>query len=140
MNEPKPLAYTPPSDQSVGFTAARRPDGGMHLTFTRLDRETLAQWREFAQRHLHAADRQNRNLYDLRAVREIPDEVIQVAEELNSDPAAKFIRLAVVVARPELAGALREIDRLSMGAEIEVFTDLDEAEAWLERPFSRLLS
>ncbi len=140
MNDSKPLAYTPPDYARVGFTAARRSDGGMHLTFTDLSRETLMHWREFAHRHLQAADRQNRNLYDMRPVEAIPPEAIQLAAELNSDPAAKFIRLAVVVASPPVEAALREIDALAMGAEIEVFTDIDEAEAWLDRPFSRLLA
>ena len=40
----KPLKYTP--DPDVGFTATRRPDGGMHIIFANVTRATLAHWRE----------------------------------------------------------------------------------------------
>lgn len=135
----KPLAWTPPDDPRVGFTAARRADGGMHLTFTDLSPLTLQHWREFSQRHLQGAERQNRNLYDLRQVSSFPPQALRLATELNQDPAAKFIRLAVVVANPQIEALMRQVGSTSLGAEIEVFTDLDKAEAWLDQPFSRLL-
>ncbi len=132
--ESKPLKWTPAPN--IGYTVVRRPDGGMQFTFTKLTAETLTHWREFALQHLYDSDRLTRNLYDLRQVKEIPAEAIQIAIEANSDPSTRNIRLAVVVGNEAVRKAVQEIAALSTpgGAEIHIFTDMDEAEAWLSRP------
>src|SRR5688572_32354296 len=96
MDQIKPLNWT--QKPGVGFTVVRREDGGMNLTFTDLSDSTLNDWRNFALDHLLGSDRRTRNLYDLRAVKEIPDKAIRAAVEANSDPSARNIRVAVVVA------------------------------------------
>jgi hypothetical protein len=108
----------------------------MHYTFTDVSRPTLLHWREFALNHLYDSDRLTRNLYDLRQIKSIPKEAIQIALEANSDPAARNIRLAVLVGSQEVKQALEEIAALSTpgGAEIGIFTQEDEAEKWLSRP------
>ena len=107
MTESKPLNWTP--KPGVGLSVVRRGDGGMTLTFTDLSDATLQDWREFALEHLMGADRRTRNLYDLRAVKEIPEKAIRLAVEANSDPSARNIRVAVVVADEKVAGAVREV-------------------------------
>ncbi len=92
----KPLNWKP--QPGIGYTVARRPDGGMHYTFTDVSPATLLHWREFALQHLYDSDRLTRNLYDLRQLDSIPDEAIKIALEANSDPAARHIRVAVVLA------------------------------------------
>jgi len=139
MMEIKPLNWTPKA--GIGMSVARRADGGMNLTFSDLSDATLREWHAFALEHLLGADRRTRNLYDLRAVQEIPEKAIQLAVEVNSDPAARNIRLAVVVASPKVAQAVREIASLALpetAAAIRIFTDLDEAEAWLARPLDQI--
>lgn len=136
INE-KPLDWTP--DPRVGYTVVRRPDGGMHFTFTDVSHETLVHWREFALRHLAGAERMNRNLYDLRQVKELPEEAVRLAIEVNNDPAARSVRLAILIADAAVAARLQEFAALSLGAEISLFTDPDKAEAWLNRPFSLVL-
>ena len=84
MTEVKPLNWT--QKPGVGFTVVRREDGGMNLTFTDLSDATLNDWRNFALDHLLGSDRRTRNLYDLRAVQEIPEKAIRAAVEANSDP------------------------------------------------------
>ena len=42
----KPLNWTP--EPGIGYTVVRRPDGGMHYTFTNISHKTLIHWREFA--------------------------------------------------------------------------------------------
>ena len=137
--ETKPLNWTPDPDH--GYTVARRPDGGMHYTFTSASHGTLEHWREFALQHLLDSDRLTRNLYDLRQVKEIPPEAIQYALELTSDPSARNIRLATVVATPEVREAVQKIMALSIpgGVEIGIFTDIEEAEAWLDRSLTLLV-
>jgi hypothetical protein len=81
----------------------------------------------------------NRNLYDLRQVDALPEEAIRLAIEANSDPAARSVRLAIVIADARVAARLQEIAALSMGAEMRLFTDEAAAEAWLARPFSPVL-
>jgi hypothetical protein len=132
----KPLKWTPGPD--AGFSAQRRPDGGMQIVFHRIDRETLDRWREFAVAHLEDSDRLTTNLYDLRAIRDLPEEAIRYALEVNSDPSVRNIRLAVVVSNEPVFRALHEIDALStgFGVEMGVFTSLWEAEAWLDRPLT----
>ena len=139
MNEIKPLNWTP--KPGVGFTVIRRDDGGMTLTFKDLSDATLNDWRQFAMEHLLGVDRRTRNLYDLRAVREIPEKAIRMAVEANSDPSARNIRVAVVVADEKVAGAIREVAALALpgtASAIKLFTDINEAEAWLARSLDQI--
>lgn len=138
MTEIKPLNWTP--KPGVGLSVIRRGDGGMTLTFTDLSDATLNDWREFAMEHLLGSDRRTRNLYDLRAVKEIPEKAIRMAVEANSDPSARNIRLAVVVADEKVANAIREVAALALplnAAAMKLFTDINEAEAWLARPLDQ---
>jgi hypothetical protein len=139
MTEIKPLNWTP--KPGVGLSVIRRDDGGMNLTFTDLSDATLNDWREFALEHLLGSDRRTRNLYDLRAVREIPEKAIRAAVEANSDPSARNIRVAVVVADDKVADAIREVAALALpetAAALKLFTDINEAEAWLARPLDQI--
>ena len=139
MNEIKPLNWTP--KPGVGFTVVRRDDGGMNLTFTNLSNATLADWRTFAMDHLLGMDRRTRNLYDLRAVKEIPEKAIRAAVEANSDPSARNIRVAVVVANEDVANAIRQVAARALpetASALKLFTDIDEAEAWLSRPLDQI--
>jgi hypothetical protein len=139
MNEIKPLNWTP--KPGVGFTVVRRDDGGMTLTFTDLSDATINDWRKFAMEHLLGVDRRTRNLYDLRAVQEIPEKAIRMAVEANSDPSARNIRVAVVVADEKVANAIREVAALALpgtASAMKLFTDINEAEAWLARPLDQI--
>lgn len=139
MTENKPLNWTP--KPGVGLSVIRRGDGGMTLTFTDLSDATLNDWREFAMEHLLGSDRRTRNLYDLRAVKDIPEKAIRMAVEANSDPSARNIRLAVVVADEKVANAIREVAALALpqsAAAMKLFTDINEAEAWLARPLDQI--
>jgi hypothetical protein len=139
MNQIKPLNWTP--KPGVGFTVVRRGDGGMTLTFTDLSDSTLNDWREFAMEHLLGVDRRTRNLYDLRAVKEIPEKAIRMAVEANSDPSARNIRVAVVVADEKVANAIREVAARALpetAAAMKLFTDINEAEAWLGRSLDQI--
>ncbi len=139
MTEPKPLYWQPAP--GIGYTVVRRPDGGMAITFTDLSDATIQHWHDFALEHLLSADRLTRNLYDLRQIKEIPEKAIHTAMEVNSDPTARYIRLAVVVNNDKLANAIREIYYSvspETSAAIKIFTDIDAAEAWLARPLDQL--
>lgn len=139
MNQIKPLNWTP--KPGVGFTVVRREDGGMALTFTDLSDATINEWREFAMEHLLGVDRRTRNLYDIRAVKEIPEKAIRMAVEANSDPSARNIRVAVVVADQKVAEAIREVAALTLpetAAAMKIFTDMDQAETWLARPLDQI--
>ena len=139
MTEIKPLNWTPAAD--VGYSVVRRPDGGLTLTFTDLSESTMAHWHEFAMEHLLGGDRRTRNLYDLRAVKEIPEKAIRMAIEANSDPAARLIRAAIVVADGRVADAIRSVTALAepqTASAMKLFTDIDEAEAWLARPLDQI--
>ena len=139
MSASKPFDYPPPADPRIGYTVTRRPDGGMHYVFTKADLPTLQHWREFALRHLQTADHNTRNLYDLRLIAEMTEAARQFALEVASDPAARNVRTAVVVASPAVAEALDEIMVLYERVNLRLFTSLAEAEDWLAQPFSRLL-
>ncbi len=139
MTQPKPLNWTP--KPGVGFTVVRREDGGMALTFTDLSDATLNEWRNFAMEHLLGVDRRTRNLYDIRAVQEIPEKAIRMAVEANSDPSARNIRVAVVVASEDVAEAIREVAARAVpgtAAAMKIFTHMAEAEAWLSRPLDQI--
>jgi hypothetical protein len=139
MSEVKPLNWEP--TPGIGYTVVRRPDGGMTLTFTDLSDATIQHWHDFALEHLLGSDRLTRNLYDLRKVKLIPEHAIKTAIEVNSDPAARNIRVAVVVATRDVADGLRKIAASAlpqMAAAMKVFTDIDEAEAWISRPLDQL--
>src|SRR5436309_5900065 len=130
MNQTKPLNWTP--KPGIGFTVVRREDGGMTLTFTDLSDATLREWRDFAMEHLMGVDRRTRNLYDLRAVKEIPEKAIRAAVDANSDPSARNIRVAVVVADDKVANAIREVGARALAgtaSAMKLFTDINEAEA-----------
>jgi hypothetical protein len=139
MTVSKPLNWTPADD--VGYSVIRRGDGGMTLTFTDLSDATLAHWHDFALEHLFGADRRTRNLYDLRAVKEIPEKALRMAVDANSDPSARNIRVAVVVADQSVADAVRSVaaqaDAGSASA-MKIFSDINEAEAWLARPLDQI--
>ena len=137
--DPKPLQDAPEPDS--GFTAARRPDGGMYIVFHQVTRQTLERWREFALNHLENSDRLTTNLYDLRQIENLPPEAVRYAIEVNNDPSVRNIRLAVVVASETVRQALAEIDALSAGygVEMAIFNDLGEAESWLGRPLTLVL-
>lgn len=135
----KPLNWRP--EPNIGYTVTRRTDGGMHFTFTSLDRRTLEHWRKFSSEHLLDSDRLTRNLYDIRQIEHIPEEAKRVALELISDPATRNIRLAVVVSSDEMRQSIQKIEDLTTpsGLELKIFTSLDEAEAWLDRPLTLLV-
>jgi hypothetical protein len=137
--EVKPLKWTP--DPDVGYTVTRRPDGGMHFIFTDAKHTTLEHWREFSLDHLIDSDRLTTNLYDLRQIDELPEEALRYAAEVNSDPSVRNIRLAVVVSSDSVRQRLQELDALSAGGGVEmaIFTEVDEAEAWLDRPLTKLV-
>jgi hypothetical protein len=140
MTEPKPLHWKP--EPGIGYTVVRRPDGGMTLTVTDLSDATIRHWREFALEHLLTSDRLTRNLYDLRQVQEVPEKAVQAAIEVNSDPAARNIRVAVVVSSEKVANAVRELYYESIteaSAAIKVFTDIQAAETWLIRPLDQMV-
>jgi hypothetical protein len=139
MTEPKPLYWKP--DPGIGYTVVRRPDGGMTVTVTDLSDATIQHWLHFALEHLLASDRLTRNLYDLRQVNEIPAKAVHAAIEVNSDPAARNIRVAVVVNNEKVASAVRALYYQSLpetSAAIKIFTDIDAAEAWLSRPLDQM--
>ena len=139
MTEIKPLNWTP--KPGVGFSVVRRGDGGMTLTFTDLSDATLKDWHDFALEHLLGADRRTRNLYDIRAVKEVPEKAIRMAVEANSDPSARNIRVAVVVADDHVAKQVREVAALALAgtaSAMKIFADMNEAEAWLGRPLDQI--
>src|ERR671913_2139000 len=111
MNEIKPLNWTP--KPGVGLSVVRRDDGGMTLTFTDLSDATLNEWRDFAMEHLLGVDRRTRNLYDIRAVKEIPEKAIRAAVEANSDPSARNIRVAAGAADGKAAKGGRKVAALA---------------------------
>ena len=131
MNELRPLNWT--QKPGIGYTVARRADGGMNLTFTDLSDATLTDWREFAFEHLMDSDRLIRNLYDLREVPEIPEKAIKLAVEVNSDPSTRNLRVAVLVGSESARAAIMNVaaGAVGSGAAIRVFTSLADAEAWL---------
>ncbi len=135
----KPLHFTP--DPDAGYTVMRRADGGMHLTFTDINEKTLEHWRDFSAEHLLGSDRLTRNLYDLRKVERISERAIKIAVELNSDPSTRNIRLAVVVANKKVRRAIQEVADLTPagGARMMIFDDIEEAEAWLNRPIEQMI-
>ena len=139
MTEIKPLNWTP--KPGVGLSVVRRGDGGMTLTFADLSDATIDDWREFALEHLLGLSGRTRNLYDLRSVKDIPEKAIRAAVEANSDPSARNIRLAVVVADTKVADAIRTVAALALpetAAAMKLFTDINEAEAWLARPLDQI--
>src|SRR5512134_290646 len=139
MTEPKPLNFAPVP--GIGYTVVRRGDGGMTLTFTDLSDATLEHWHKFALEHLLGSDRRTRNLYDLRAVKEIPEKAIRMAVDANSDPSARNIRVAVVVANEKVANAIRDVAAMALpetAAALKLFTDINEAEGWLGRPLDQI--
>jgi hypothetical protein len=139
MTEIKPLNWKP--KPGVGLSVVRRGDGGMTLTFTDLSDATINEWREFAMDHLLGLSGRTRNLYDLRQVKEIPEKAIRMAVEANSDPSARNIRVAVVVADEKVANAIRSVAALALpetAAAVKLFTDINEAETWLSRPLDQI--
>ena len=139
MTEIKPLNWTP--KPGVGLSVVRRGDGGMTITFTDLSDNTINDWRSFAMEHLLGLAGLTRNLYDLRAVKDIPEKAIRAAVEANSDPSARNIRVAVVVADENVANAVRSVAALALpetAAALKLFTDINEAEAWLARPLDQI--
>lgn len=139
MTEPKPLNWT--AKPGIGYSVIRRGDGGMTLTFTDLSDATLAHWHQFALDHLLGADRRTRNLYDLRAVLEIPEKAVRMAVDANSDPSARNIRVAVVVASEAVADGIRKVAALAeteSASAMKIFTDINAAEAWLARPLDQI--
>ena len=139
MSGTKPLNWSP--SPGIGMTVSRRADGGMNLTFTDTSDATVKAWHDFALDHLLGVDRLTRNLYDLRAVKDINEAAVRTAVEVNSDPSARNIRLAVVVGSEKAAEAIREIAARALpetSAAVKIFTDMDEADAWLSRPLDQI--
>lgn len=138
MTELKPLNWTP--TPGIGYTVARRADGGMQLTFTDLSDATLAHWKEFALAHLLDSDRLTRNLYDLREVPDIPEKAVRMAVEVNNDPSTRNLRVAVLVANDAVREKVIEIAALApgSGAAVRVFSSMAEAETWLARPLDQI--
>ena len=135
----KPLNWT--HEPGIGYHVVRRNDGGMHYVFTDLSEATIDHWKNFAEDHLLDADRRTRNLYDLRQVENVPEEAIRTAVRLNSDPSARKIRLAVVVANDAVADAIRKVGALAetnFAAAIQIFTDVEKAEEWLAMPLDQI--
>lgn len=139
MEPLKPLNWT--QKPGIGYTVARRADGGMNLTFTDLSETTLADWREFAFEHLMDSDRLTRNLYDLRDVAHIPEKAIKMAVEVNSDPSTRNLRVAVLVASEIARKAIMDVaaGAVGSGAAIRIFTSMAEAESWLMKSMEQIV-
>lgn len=138
QNEIKPLNWAP--EPGIGYVVVRRPDGGMQVTFTDVSHATLSHWRKFALEHLLDSDRLTRNLYDLRAIQDLPQEAISYALEVNADPSVRNLRVAVVLNNERVKQAIEEIEALTPGGvELAVFTDIQEAENWLSRPLTHVI-
>ena len=135
----KPLNWKPAAN--IGYTVVRRADGGMHFTFTNTTKATLEHWREFSLDHLLDSDRLTRNLYDLRQLSDVSDDAVKYAIELNNDPSVRNIRLAVVATHEKVREAMKEVATLTTpgGVEMGLFTTIEEAEAWLDRPLTLLV-
>jgi hypothetical protein len=139
MSETKPLNWMPKA--GIGYTVSRRADGGMTLTFSDLSEATMSDWRDFALEHLLDSDRLTRNLYDLRAVREIPEKAVKMAVEVDSDPSTRNLRVAVLVANEETRAAIIKVaaGATGSGAAIRIFTNPEDAEAWLTKPLDQIV-
>lgn len=139
MDELKPLNWK--QKPGVGYTVARRADGGMNLTFTDVSDATLADWREFAFEHLMGSDRLTRNLYDLRDVQHITEKAIKLAVEVNSDPSTRNLRVAVLVASESARKSIMDVaaGAVGSGAAIRIFTSMAEAEAWLMKLMDQIV-
>lgn len=126
---------------NIGYTVARRSDGGMNVTFTDLNESTVADWQEFSFDHLMSSDRLTRNLYDLREVEEIPHHVVDLAIQVNSDPSTRNVRVAVLVANEEVREAILNVSAgaVGSGAAIRIFTKLAEAEDWLQKSVEQIV-
>lgn len=73
---------------------------------------------------------------------DIPEKTIHTATEVNSDPAARNIRLAVVVSSEKVANAIREIYYAMVpetSAAIKIFTNHAAAETWFSRPLDQMV-
>lgn len=139
MDELRPLNWT--QKPGIGYTVARRADGGMNLTFTDLSDASMADWREFAFEHLMGSDRLTRNLYDLRDVPEISEKAIKLAVEVNSDPSTRNLRVAVLVGSENVRAAIMNVAAgvVGSGAAIRIFTRLTDAEAWLAKSTEQIV-
>jgi hypothetical protein len=139
MTAIKPLNWVPKA--GIGYTVVRRADGGMHFIFTSADESTLKHWRDFAMQHLYDSDRLTRNLYDLRALTDFPEEAIRFALEPTSDPSARNLRVAVVVANDTVKVAVEQVAALipPTGVDLRIFTDLEKAEEWLAQPLEQMI-
>ena len=139
MTDKKPLYFS--SDPSIGFTAVRREDGGMNLTFANINSDTLGHWQKFAEEHLIGSDSLVRNLYDLRKIDHLSDRAVQMAVALNSDPSTRNIRLAVVVGNEQVKAAIQKVADLTPagGSRMEIFGDLEAAEKWLSRSMESMV-
>ena len=139
MDALKPLNWN--KKPGIGYSVARRADGGMNLTFTDLSDATMADWREFAFEHLMDSDRLTRNLYDLRDVTEITDRAIKMAVEVNSDPSTRNLRVAVLVGSERTREAILNVAAgvIGSGAAIRIFTRMSDAEAWLGKPMEQIV-
>jgi len=139
MDEMRPLNWQ--QKPGIGYTVARRADGGMNLTFTDLSEATMADWREFAFEHLMGSDRLTRNLYDLREVPDITEKAIKKAVEVNSDPSTRNLRVAVLVGSESAREAILAVAAgvVGSGAAIRIFTRLADAEAWLMKSMEQIV-
>jgi len=139
MAELKPLNWN--QNPGIGYTVARRADGGMNLIFTDFSEKTVADWREFAFEHLMGSDRLTRNLYDLREVSEIPEKAIKMAVEVNSDPSTRNLRVAVLVASESARQSIMDVaaGAVGSGAAIRIFTSLVDAENWLLKSMDQIV-
>lgn len=139
MTELKPLNWK--KKANIGYTVARRADGGMDVRFTDLSEATISDWKEFAFEHLFGSDRLTRNLYDLRDVQEIPEAAINMAVEVNNDPSTRNLRVAVLVKNEHDRDSILTVaaGAVGSGAAIKIFTDLATAEAWLTNAVEQIL-
>lgn len=139
MAELKPLNWS--KKENVGYTVARRADGGMDVRFTDLNESTINDWKEFAFEHLFGSEGLTRNLYDLRELAEIPEAAIKMAVAVNSDPATRNLRVAVLVKDDKARESILTVaaGATGSGAAIKIFTDLASAEAWLTNSVEHIL-
>jgi hypothetical protein len=91
--------------------------------------------------HLYDSDRLTRNLYDLRALADLSEDAIRFALEPTSDPSARNLRVAAVVANDSVKAAVEQIAALTpaTGVNLRIFTDLESAEAWLAQPLEQVI-
>lgn len=114
----------------------QRPDGIYMIEVSDTSLETVRDWEQAMSAQLETLNAPIKRIYDLRQLKGISVFAVRTAVKLKGHPNAQFVVAAVLTNNRTVAHLVNTALVIQPGGNFQIFTDEDEAVAWLHQKVS----